>query len=364
MLIQKRLGKPNLFLCINLLILIIEFKMKKYFFCFKIMILLICSIVGVGFVSGAEIYQFFVKFGKFSYFGVFVFFVLIFALTNKILRQNQSEQNVFKMNILTKIVSNNTFLTKSKLKSKLLFVNILMMASAMFAGLFNLIFKLYFHNHLLILIFALSIIFLVLYFGISGLQKFDYFVIVLLGIILCCFCFCSNDISLNQNAFFIFEFKNLIFSGLFSAIYVFMNIVQIQPILSEKNIQLSGKERKGFAFGFSLILTIILFVFVRFFNANLYLKNSQMPFLNYFSCKGGVVYLIYVIGLFLALFSSLITTLVGVKSRLNKRLNSNLLSSVGAIVLSSAISLIGFSNFISIVYPIVGIINFVIYVFL
>ena len=327
---------------------------------------MVCSVVGVGFVSGAEIYQFFVRFGTFSYLGVLVFFILIFYFINKILKDNQEIENDLKMNNLNNLSLKNTFLTKSKLKSKLLFFNILMMSSAMFAGLFNIINKLFFNNYFIFCTLAVVIIFVILFFGISGLQKFDYFVLVLIAMIALYFCF-NNNIS-NENVALKFSsshsLKNLIFSIFFAGVYVFMNIIQFQPILMENKIQISTKSRKIISFIFALVLTFLLFIFVKFFNDNLYLKHSEMPFLKYFKEKGGVLFVFFIMGLFMALFSSLITSLIGVKNKLKQKLNSNLFSTVLTIILSCSFSLIGFSNFVLIVYPLIGIINFIIYVFL
>ena len=111
------------------------------------------------------------------------------------------------------------------------------------------------------------------------------------------------------------------------------------------------------------IFVISLFIAVSFMVMNFFSKTGNTGF-KYFNLKGGVFYVIFLICLFMALFSSLISALIGVKSRLNKRFNSNLLSCIGSITLACILSMIGFTNFVSIVYPIIGVVNFIIYVFL
>lgn len=349
--------------------LIIKFymRMKRLFVYFKIIVLMLCSVIGVGFVSGAEIYQFFVRFDKYSYLGVFVFFISIFFLILKMMKDKSNNEKLFKLKNLEQNCLNNTFLIKSSIKSKLIFFNLVMISSAMFSGLFNIINKLFFNNYLFVLLIIIIILFVVLFFGISGLQIFDYLVVSLLTFIFCYFCisgFNDSDI-LNVSKIGVeLNFKNLLFSILSAVIYVFMNIVQIQPILNDSEVIYSKKERCLFSFLLSLILSVILFVFVKFLNSNLYLKTNTMPFLKYFCIKGGAFYLIFLFGLFFALISSLLTSLVGVKKQIMKRIESNLLATFGAILLAFLISFIGFTNFISIVYPMIGIINFIIYVFL
>ena len=92
--------------------------MKRFIFkSLKLGIMMLCAIVGVGFVSGAEIYSFYVRFGNFAYLGVFVFFVLMFFLLNKIFKDFENNENVVKVNNLNKNNAKNTFLTRSNIKS-------------------------------------------------------------------------------------------------------------------------------------------------------------------------------------------------------------------------------------------------------
>ena len=86
----------------------------------KLIVMLICAIVGVGFVSGAEIVQFYSRFGKNSYFGLIVFFLLIFVLVLKILTISNNSENELKMNNLNKICTKNTFLLKFKIKNTII----------------------------------------------------------------------------------------------------------------------------------------------------------------------------------------------------------------------------------------------------
>lgn len=333
---------------------------------FKILVLMLCAIIGVGFVSGAEIYQFFVRFGRFSYLGVLIFFLVLFYLVIKILNDNNQAEKVYKMNILENNTKNYTFSLKFKIKSKLIFFNGLMMASAMFAGLFNIINNLFFNNYYLLACFAILIIFLILLFGISGLEKFDYVVIVFFVIISIFLILNINksNIAIEFDYDFTDNCNNLLLALVSSVVYIFINIIQIQPILIENKLNFNAKQKKLFAFIFSAIMTIILLIFIKFFNHNLYLKNSEMPFLKYFKNRGGAIYIIFLMGLLLSLLSSLLTAMIGVKKVFRNKISSNLFATFATMGLVLIFSFIGFSNFISIVYPIIGIINFIIYVFL
>lgn len=372
-----------------------------------LIVMMLCSVVGVGFVSGAEIYRFFTRFGSYAYFGVVVFFVLIYFLTLKILKSDKvtqknsnaeisHNQKYLKMINLSKFNSKNAFLSKSGLKSILTNLNVFMLSSAMFAGLFVVLKNLFNHNYFLIGILFLIGLFLLVMFGVSVLQKFDYFVAMLIGFVVVYFLIfsagnCSGgfveallnfepefaNFSQNETES---SLKNFGFSILFSCIYVFMNIIQVQSIVSQYASQyetqyrgqfegqvetaVSVKTCKKIAFWFAFLLSAILFVFVNFLLNNSYLANSEMPFFKFFQHRGGVVFVLFVLGLVLALMASLATTLLGVKKQIQHFTKSNFLATAVALVLVGLASLIGFSNFVFYVYPIIGILNLIIFVFL
>ena len=149
-------------------------------FMLKIVLLFSCSILGVGFISGSEIYEFFVRFKVFLPVSIIIFFMLIFVLTRKVFIQNNNYQNSLKMQNFDKNVSNKTFLNKFYIKRFLLFLNCFAVSSAMFSGLHVLARKLFFDNYIIPIVLCLSLVFIVLLIGIKGLDKLDYFVLIFL----------------------------------------------------------------------------------------------------------------------------------------------------------------------------------------
>lgn len=344
-------------------------KNHNLFIYLKIVMMMLCAIVGMGFISGAEIYQFFARFEIFSIFSIIIFFILMYLLSYKIIWKNRDIQNDVKMNNLNKNPSKNTFLNKVKIKSFLTNLNLLLVSSAMFAGLFSLTKNLFIHNCYLVGFFVCVIVFLILYFGVSILQKFDIIVICFVGFIFFHFLFDLifnfSEIDFNQQSFGCLNMvKNCFGSVVFACLYVFMNIVQIQPIAHEFDGKLNSKHKWLAPLIFSISITILLSVFVCFMLEIYSLKNCEMPFFDYFKTQGGVMYFVYILGLILALLSSLLSCLIGVKRCVGKRIKSNFFTTGSSILLSMTISLIGFSNFVSIVYPIIGLINFIIFIFL
>lgn len=362
--------------------------------------------IGVGFISGAEIYEFFVRFGNFCYVGIGLFFVLNFLFCFKILMGDNHQNNITKLYLFKNKRANNTFLNKNKIKKTIIFFNVLLIASAMFSGLRVLSKSLFNDNYFIAMILCVLFVFLVLYFGINGLSKVDSFVFVFVVVLVILF---GAKAFGGQANFESVKTTNWAFGGsagmllgslLFSSLYVFMNIVQIEPLYEESGIIFSKKTAAIVSFLFSAFLTIVLVVFVEFMIVNMSISSSSMPFLAYFAGKGGAMHIVFVLGLFFAILTTLLSCLLGVKRPIinflnnkfaafsikerksktisksqnlgklhkkNKKLNfdfKNFLATTICVFIAFAIGFVDFHVFVSIIYPAIGVLNFVIFVFL
>lgn len=353
----------------------------------KLMLVMLCSFVGVGFVSGAEIYEFFVRFSPWFFIGFLVFFMLCFMLTYKIicLVYNSNSCN-FKSDIITinnkfklhkRLYKSDIFTNKTKyhIREIVVFLNVLLISGAMFSGLKNLLLNLFFNNYFLLLILCFFMCFLVTLFGVKGLEKIDIFVLVFVCFIIVVFVLdksfdlktifsaseCEEFVLNNSNNYGGFELG--IFSLFFAGLYVFMNILQFQPLIQESGILFKKRIALWFSLSFSIILSIILLVLILFLNKNLSLAVNSMPFLSYFIEKGKVYGKVFAFGLIICLVSTLITCLIGVKKGIVDFLkSSNFVATAMALTLAVLISVIPFKVYVSIVYPILGAINFVFFV--
>lgn len=340
------------------------FNFNSFFKITNLLILMLCSVVGAGFVSGAEIYEVFVRFGDFWFVGVMIFFILMFVLSFKITLNFCVDKQYVKMYKINKFMTKNTFYIKNKIKSILVFFNVLLISAAMFSGLRVLLQQLFNHNYIVVFAICIFLVFCILFFGIDGLQKMDYIVFVFM-LLFCVWCVSSNmSVKLSFVAHSNVDDSLSILPCIsFASLYVFMNIVQLEPIFSEYNISLTKKKALVLSFSYAFILTLILCLFIVFLKNNIQFSVFQMPFLEYFSEVGGIPLFLFSVGLVLALVSSLLTSLVGVKRTFLKR-TTNFNSSLFAVVLALLLSVFDFSFFVSVVYPLIGFINFVIFVFL
>lgn len=281
----------------------------------QIILILLCSIIGVGFISGAEIFEYFAKFKCYSYVGIVCVFVILFVLSLKTALQQSEPKN-------RKIVAKNPKndikiinLDKISIKNFLNVISLCIVCGAMCSGL-KILAKQFFGSFYFITFFiCILICFFILLFGVSGISKFDFLVLIFLVVIIFDFIFSGKMLSnfhLENNSCES-NLKFVLSSGFLGSLYVFMNISQLVPIVSSFGVRFSKKQAVAFSLIFSLAVTSILFVFVEFAKLNPEIENFSMPFLSYYSVRGGAIYYIFALGLFFALLSSLLSALFGIK---------------------------------------------------
>lgn len=332
-------------------------------------VVLICqmigTMVGVGFVTGAEIYQFFIKFKINSIFGFCLFFVLTFCLTNKIFSETIKEQNMIKLQNIDKIYTKNTSLNKFKIKNYLTNINLLLVASAMFSGLKNLLKQLFNHNYIVLCFICVIFIVYVLWRGVKSLSKVNILVVIFLVFILFNLLVDFKFFEQNCNIKFVdFSFKNITLSLLFSCVYVFMNIVEIQPVIRESNMNISKKQCMKYALIFSLLLVSVLIIIGMFLSCHGEYLLSPMPLLDYFRTKNNYLSVVFIVGLVFGLLSTLIGCLLGIKKWCKCLFGDEFYSAIFAVLLAMIFGMIDFSIYVKYIYPIIGVINFVIFVFM
>ena len=340
---------------------------------FNLFLLMLCSFVGVGFVSGAEIFEFFVRFGACFWLGILLFFVLVLLITYKMLKLSKIsyiglKNTILENNLQLKINTENTKNSKkerikTQIRETVFGVNALMIASAMFSGLKYFLHDLFSEHFTLIYCIGLLIVFLILIFGVKYLSKFDYFV---LGFVLVLFVYyifnLNSNFSLNLAEF---DIKNAFFSLFFASLYVFMNLFGLKPLIDLSDAKFSSK--KGlliFSLIFASAMTILLIVFSLTLFSNSNVLSSSMPFLEYFKQRSGTVQLLFCFGLVISILSTQVSSLIGFKNKLSCVLKTgNLTLSIISFLICFLLGFIPFKFFVSFVYPVLGLINFLSFVF-
>ena len=351
---------------------------KEYFGLF---ILIFCSIIGVGFVSGAEIFEFFSRFGNYSYFGIIVFFIMVYLIIYRILYKNTINFDLLNMaNEEQKHYQKRQKIVKFKQKfyKIIIFFNVFVIASAMFSGLNYLIKNLYNNNFYYMFFITYFLVFVMLFLGIKCLKKIDNLVLIFTFFViinLVCSMINSDNLllfvdnglkstaiekSLNSSVIF-----KLFLSLIYPVLYVFMNFFQVQPLVeSSAGFVKNKKNCRIFALIFSTIFSLVLFIFVIFLKNNYNFCSFSMPLLEYFKSKGIIIRSVFCFGLVFCLVSTLISCLIGVKQNLSKVLNINNFSlTIISFVFALIFGFLPFDFYVSVAYPILGLLNFIIFVF-
>ena len=311
----------------------------------NIILVAVCSFVGVGFVTGAEIWFYFARFEINMIFGLFVFAVLSFLL------------------IYFSLGGKSEIKSERYCKFKAFFAGLseLLIASAMIAGLMETSELLFGKLWLIVFLCAVFCVILILFLGFKSFVFYNYFVaIFIIFVIICLFSFNNNfPLKIEQN----FNEKSAILSCIFGAIYIFMNIAEIRPILEENKQNGSKINRIFFSAALSLILIFLIVIMSCFAIANKNLSKFSMPFLVLFAGHGGVIRWVFLIGLVLSMISTAEACLIGVKNKINFAKNDENFSKIIVILSSLILGQIPFQFFIKIVYPFIAILNFLMFIF-
>ena len=102
-----------------------------------------------------------------------------------------------------------------------------------------------------------------------------------------------------------------------------------------------------------------------FLNKHSYLSSSDMPIFDYFKIRGAHWTLFFAAVLIGGLFSTILVCLDGLKKDiLNGFVKSKVLAGFFAVFVPLIFGFLPFNFFIKVIYPLIGIINFVVLIFL
>lgn len=321
------------------------FKVKNGLF--DTILVAVCSFVGVGFITGAEVWFYFARFGINGVFGVLVFAIMIYLLSFLALKE--------KREVKSKNVS---------IKMKILFVSELAVASAMVSGIFETTRILFGKWWFLVSLSAIFLLIILFVYEKKSFVIYNYFVAIFVVFVIVSLFLSNNKINLNFNGESLGEIsiKNVFLSVIFSLVYVFMNMSEIRPILEKNSSKFSNKKKRFL----SLILMLVV-IFLIVMLSIVLLKDNEitkhsMPFLISFKTKGGVVLFVFLVGLILTMLSTAQACLIGSKDKLNFFQNDEKFAKIFVMLSSLILGQIPFHFFIKIIYPVLAILNFIVFI--
>lgn len=312
-------------------ILIIEYSMAKVFI---VVFLIFGTVFGAGFSSGNEIVVFFSRFGVLSYFyillaGFLLFWIFYFFLTTKISRTVEA----------------------SKFLNVLIFFISLVFCASMFAGV-NDLFS-YFPNWLFVVLVALLLGFCIIVTqkGVAGIERVNLvlmpFIAIVFLIILIFSLSVKSETSLQTNSWAGF---------LYSPLYVALNTSMSGFVVSQVGESLSKKQ----AFWISFVSSILIVAFLLLGNAVLQQNSdkffSEMPFLEIVKENKFLFMLTYLV-ILVGCFTTLISLTVTLKTSIEKMVKKSWKASLIAVFSPFLISVLGFSEIISMLYPLCSVLG-------
>lgn len=264
-----------------------------------------------------------------------------------------------------------------KFDSLTVLLNIVCVSGAMCAGLKEFTKSLYNNNYIFIYLLFIIVIFVLLVCGVKWISKINFLVFIFTIFICLSLCFNKSSTSnilvfVNSKEFFVSGQTGLnkialnILKGVgFGVLYVFMNMFHIRPIVDAANVQFKSKKScLVFSVLFSTFLTGVLIIFTNFLLKNNSFSEFEMPFLEYFKTQSKFLFITFKLGLVSCLLLSLVSCLLGLKTKLLEYIKlPNFQICFLSFMLALILGILPFNFFIGKVYPFLGFLNLLCFVF-
>lgn len=327
----------------------------------KILTVLLGTIIGAGFISGAEINLFFNSIGIFGLFGVIISSIMLgltiyFSLTNN----NKSYNELIRSNLNNKILK---FILLGMINIFLIISYFIMIAglSSFFSESINI-------DYFISSIISILIIFIIVNGDINRIEKFNKLFVPFLIILLFLLPFLVKDtnlLSLNlySNNDFNNNFNiNFFILGLIYASYNSISLIPIAIKLKESN-NISRKKSLYISLAFSCIISICGIILFILLESNKQFMKNEIPLLDIISNKNKYLKLLVQIAIAISIVSTAVSLQYAAILNIEKNKDNYLRDIIIMNIISIIVSRLGFQTLIKIFYPLfglIGILNFII----
>ena len=295
---------------------------------FSVILAIVGSVIGSGFISGKEVAVFFARFGYWSlpclFFVFFLFwgvFYLILAKSDAIIEKTKNSKLFFLFNLILSII----------------------FSSAMFAGVDNLLSFNSFYLNFLIFIAVILVCLLILKRGAKILNKVNLIFVPIMIILFLLLLSSKSSFTLP-----LYESEISGWSFFYSIMYVALNTSNGCVMIASLGQGLTNRQKARVGFISALVLMLILmFVNIILLQHPMAL-SLEMPLLMLFDgYQGLAMKIIIAVGCSTTLFSLIYTSSFLVRGLCN----NEFLNFVISIILPSLLSLLGFGFIVTYLYP-------------
>lgn len=319
---------------------------------------IVATMVGVGFISGKEIYVFFQSFGVVGYAGILVVFVLFFIFSKQLLLLNQRLK-------LTDVSTFHTYLFQGKKQTffqGFVFISHMCIVCSMLAGLFWVIQQITFGVGSVWFILAIQ---LVLVWVVNKGVSCSYKIIAAITPFLLLMFIMVSSLSMRQG-FASVSFQTVspvvgLYAVLAGVLYAGMNLQTTSSVIVQVGSTLSKKHTTWVALGVSLCVMLFLSIgTLALWGIPAEMQSSAMPFYHLAQSKGTLFTVCYLIALFLGILTTLIASAQTATDMLVKPCkNRKILATCIVFGVGSIFASFGFQKVISYLYPFMGVLGVV-----
>lgn len=337
--------------------------LKKFVKLTNIFLLSLSAFIGVGFISGAEIWTFFARFGENFIISIVILFLLLFIFCNKIILMCNSNENLNKLQEMHKIGQKNTKLTKNNIKEFLLNLEIFLFAGAMFSGLRDVVYELFVSNQVIIFLCSVFLVFVMTICGVKAISRMNFLIIGSFFVVIVILV--SRDDIFNKSSvesllsISRFSVAGVGVSVLFSVMYIFMNMAHLVPIFKVSDCEMTKRERLVFSLIFSIVFCFLIIILTLFLGVNSYLSAESMPIFKFFQNIGGWLIVFFSIVIIGGLLSTLMVCLIGLNIEVKKYIKNHFYASFLVVFFPLLMGFLPFNFFVNIIYPLAGVLNFI-----
>ena len=311
----------------------------------KLILLIIGTIIGAGFVSGKEIAVFFANYGLFSLLFILPMFFLLYFIILKLLfiGSKNNINNATELNILI-------FKKDSKVIKVFTFVSFVILSSTMFTAIPSALGFEQFGLHKILITVALCFfVAIVICKDTSFIQTICLFVVPVILVVVLWVCFDNFNTIQSGPIFDIVLVPYNVFN------YVCRNMFLSYFVICKSSYKLTDKQCKRISFFASLILCSFMAIEIIVELGNTQILSQQMPML-VLAENNVVLHYLYLIVLQFAIVTTLISAIVTLKSFFNFKIK--ILNVISPIFICAMLSMISFDYFVEYLYPVIGMMGF------
>lgn len=318
---------------------------------FKTSAVIIGAIIGAGFASGKEIFEYFAKYGILSLLFVIPLFFAIFFFVFTYLKFGENKQN-FNLKQSNQILCKQIKIFNFKFNpfDVCLFLTFLIHSSAMFSGLIAL-FDTYLPSGYKLIYFFIALFITIILFK-TSFKSFS--IISNLVVPLIIFCIVLNVIcSFNSGTFcYSFGINTLLPLPFLTIVYASQNTFFSSFVIIKLGNELNKKQRVLTSLIVSGILCLLITLGILCFMFNPSLAYCEMPFAEVAININPIFSIVFAIILFGSIITTHATCLTSLKEYFKGEKGYN--NSFLMLVLIVSLSLLNFGKIVEYLYPLIG----------